>query len=83
MVTKHYVICTSARRQYAQWCGALFERLYLSFHNYWKQRGMKLAEPEFPLVALVTRASARELDLSEGRRVTAAFKASAVHLITR
>ncbi|HEY3964903.1 MAG TPA: DUF1570 domain-containing protein [Planctomycetaceae bacterium] len=53
VVTRHYVICTSARRPYAQWCGALFERLYLSFHNYWKQRGLKLAEPEFPLVALV------------------------------
>ena len=37
----------------------------------------------FPLVALVTRASARELDLREGRSVTAAFKASAVHLMTR
>lgn len=37
----------------------------------------------FPLVALVTRASARELDLSEGKPVTAAFKASAVHVITR
>jgi tungstate transport system ATP-binding protein len=37
----------------------------------------------FPLVALVTRASARELDLNEGRAVTAAFKASAVHLIAR
>lgn len=53
VTTRHYVICTSARRQYAAWCGALFERLYLSFHNHWKQRGMKLAEPEFPLVALV------------------------------
>jgi molybdopterin-binding protein len=37
----------------------------------------------FPLVALVTRASARELDLSESQQVTAAFKASAVHLILR
>jgi molybdopterin-binding protein len=36
-----------------------------------------------PLVALVTRASARELDLQEGVPVTASFKASAVHLITR
>jgi hypothetical protein len=53
VVTKHYVICTSASREYARWCGALFERLYTSFHNYWKQRGMKLSEPEFPLVALV------------------------------
>ncbi|MBS0267066.1 MAG: DUF1570 domain-containing protein [Planctomycetes bacterium] len=53
LTTRHYVICTSARRKYAQWCGALFERLYTSFHNHWKQRGMKLAEPEFPLIALV------------------------------
>ncbi len=51
--TKHDVICTSASREYARWCGALFERLFTSFHNYWKQRGLKLSEPEFPLVALV------------------------------
>jgi tungstate transport system ATP-binding protein len=37
----------------------------------------------FPLVALVTRASARDLGLQEGKPVTAAFKASAVHLILR
>jgi tungstate transport system ATP-binding protein len=37
----------------------------------------------FPLVALITRASATDLDLIEGRMVTAAFKASAVHLIPR
>jgi tungstate transport system ATP-binding protein len=37
----------------------------------------------FPLVALVTRASAREMGLAEGMSVTAAFKASAVHLIPR
>ena len=36
-----------------------------------------------PLVALVTRASARELNLTEGAPVTASFKASAVHLILR
>jgi hypothetical protein len=53
VVTKHYVVCTRAHRAYAQWCGSLFERLYLSFHNHWKQRGMKLSEPEFPLVAVV------------------------------
>lgn len=53
VITKHYVICSSADRQYTQWCGALFERLYVSFHNYWKQRGLKLSEPEFPLVAIV------------------------------
>lgn len=53
VTTKHYVICTSASREYARWCGALFERLFISFHNYWKQRDVTLTEPEFPLVALV------------------------------
>jgi len=53
VITKHYVICSSADRQYVQWCGALFERLYLSFYNFWKQRGVKLSEPEFPLVAII------------------------------
>lgn len=53
VTTKHYVICTNTSRQYAQWCGALFERLYTAFHSYWKQRGVKLREPEFPLIALV------------------------------
>jgi tungstate transport system ATP-binding protein len=37
----------------------------------------------FPLVALITRASASELGLEENQLVTAAFKASAVHLIPR
>jgi len=37
----------------------------------------------FPLVALITRASARDMELEEGQPVTAAFKASAVHLIAR
>ncbi|HEX5938868.1 MAG TPA: ABC transporter ATP-binding protein [Dehalococcoidia bacterium] len=34
-----------------------------------------------PLVALVTRLSAQELDIREGQELTAIFKASAVHLI--
>ncbi len=37
----------------------------------------------FPLVSLVTRASARQMGLVEGQSVTATFKASAVHLIPR
>jgi tungstate transport system ATP-binding protein len=37
----------------------------------------------FPLMALITRASAREMGFAEGQTVTAAFKASAVHLIPR
>lgn len=37
----------------------------------------------FPLIALVTRASAQEMGLVEGKEVEATFKASAVHLISR
>lgn len=37
----------------------------------------------FPLVALVTKRSAEELDLAEGRPVYATFKATAVHVIRR
>ena len=36
-----------------------------------------------PVVALVTRSSADELNLTEGAQVTATFKATAVHLIPR
>lgn len=51
--TRHYVIASKAGRPYAQWCGALFERLYAAFQNYWKMRGLPLHEPDGPLVALV------------------------------
>ena len=51
--TKHYVILYSTSRVYAQWCGSLFERLYMAFQNFWRRKGFKLKEPEFPLVAIV------------------------------
>lgn len=51
--TKHYLICYDTSKTYALWCGTLFERLYLSFTNYWSQKGFALAEPEFPLVAII------------------------------
>ena len=52
-VTQHYVICHNTSKAYAQWCGALFERLYKAFTNFWSRKGFDLHEPEFPLVALV------------------------------
>ncbi len=51
--TQHYLICHNTSRVYAQWCGALFERLYKAFTNFWSRKGFELHEPEFPLVALV------------------------------
>lgn len=51
--TAHYVIAYNTSKAYAQWCGALYERLHSSFYNYWERRGLKLTEPEQPLVAVV------------------------------
>lgn len=51
--THHYLICYNTSREYAAWCGALYERLYKGFANYWSRKGLKLEEPEFPLVAVV------------------------------
>lgn len=51
--TQRYVICYNTSHAYAQWCGALFERLYKAFNNFWSRRGFDLHEPEFPLAALV------------------------------
>jgi len=51
--TAHYLIVYNTSRGYAQWCGSLFERLYMAFTNHWTRKGFELSEPEFPLVALV------------------------------
>jgi hypothetical protein len=51
--TAHYVICYNTSQAYARWCGALFERLYLAFTTFWRERGMKLSDPQGPLVALI------------------------------
>ena len=36
VVTKHYVICSTAGRKYAEWVGILFERLHDGFQAFWK-----------------------------------------------
>ncbi len=51
--TTRYVICHNTSREYAQWCGALLERLNRAFVNYWTRKGCKLHDGEFPLVAIV------------------------------
>lgn len=55
VITKHYVICSTAGRKYAEWCGSLFERLHDSFQEYWKAAGLELHEPGFPLPAIVLK----------------------------
>jgi len=51
--TANYIICYNTSAVYAQWCGALYERLYRGFRNYWENRNIELTDPVLPLVALV------------------------------
>jgi hypothetical protein len=64
--TRHYLICYNTSPAYAQWVGGLYERLYAAFYNYWTRRGMKLREPEFPLVALAFESQASYAEHSRG-----------------
>ncbi len=38
--TPHYLIFYDTSQAYAQWCGALFERLYAAFRNAWTPPGL-------------------------------------------
>lgn len=51
--TAHYLICYNTSRDYAAWCGSVFERLYMAFTNFWTRKGFALNAPEFPLAAIV------------------------------
>jgi hypothetical protein len=51
--TAHFLICYNTSTAYAEWCGALYERLYRAFTNFWTRKGLELTDPPAPLVALV------------------------------
>ena len=51
--TANYMVFYNTSPVYAQWCGALYERLFRAFYNYWERRGLTLQRPDLPLVALV------------------------------
>lgn len=59
IATPHYLVCSETAEPYAKWCAALFERLFAAFHAHWKQKGLKLVEPEFPLIAVILRNQSR------------------------
>lgn len=53
LITKHYCICFDTSRAYAQWCGALFERLHDAFTNFWRQAGLEMTPPPRPLLVVI------------------------------
>jgi hypothetical protein len=51
--TAHFLIVYNTSDVYAQWCGSLYERLYVAFYNYFERRGAELHEPDQPLIAVI------------------------------
>ncbi|MBI5757216.1 MAG: DUF1570 domain-containing protein [Planctomycetales bacterium] len=50
--TRHYLVCARTDRQAKEY-GELFEELFGSFQRYFNVRGLKVTEPEFPMIAIV------------------------------
>ena len=65
--TANYVLCYNTSRGYAQWSGALLERLYGAFNNFWKRKGIELSDAQFPLVAIVLKDRASYLAYAKTR----------------
>ncbi|MEQ1826465.1 MAG: DUF1570 domain-containing protein [Pirellula sp.] len=53
IVTDHFVVCYNTSDVYARWNSSLYERLYKGFFRFWKEKGVELTPPRFPLVAVV------------------------------
>lgn len=53
LVTDHYVVCHDTPKPYAEWCGALFERLHGAFIAHWRKAGLEVASPPHPLVVVI------------------------------
>ena len=63
--TAHFLIAYNTSQAYAQWCGSLYERLYRALANFWRRRGIQVAEPRFPLVAIVFASRADYIDYAQ------------------
>ena len=53
LITRHYILCFDTSRAYAQWCGALFEKLNDAFVNYWRKAGVEVEATQRPLVVVI------------------------------
>jgi hypothetical protein len=53
ITTDHFVICFNTSEAYARWNASLYERLFKGFYRFWKEKGVELETPRFPMVALV------------------------------
>lgn len=53
--TEHFVVCYDTTDTYARWNANLYEKMYKGMVRFWKEKGLELEPPRFPLVALIFR----------------------------
>lgn len=53
ILTEHFVICYNTTDVYARWNANLYERMYVGLRRFWKEKGVEVHDPRFPLVALI------------------------------
>lgn len=51
--TDHYLVAYNTTDAYAVWCSKLYERLYVGFQRYFRDRKWELKDSEFPLVVIL------------------------------
>ena len=51
--TNHFVICSAAGQAYAQWCGALLEKVRRKFFDYWGRVIADQHVPDRPLIVII------------------------------
>ncbi|MFO0013328.1 MAG: DUF1570 domain-containing protein [Planctomycetota bacterium] len=51
--TEHFVVCYNTTDVYARWNANLYERMYIGMRRFWKEKGIEVQEPRFPMVALI------------------------------
>lgn len=51
--TQNYILAYNGSQRHARSVGQLLEQTHRTFFNFWKGQGLKLEQPEWPLVALV------------------------------
>ena len=55
ITTEHFVICYDTSETYARWNANLYEKMFKGLMRFWKEKGLDLQAPRFPLVALIFR----------------------------
>lgn len=51
--TDNFVVAFQTEKTYARWVGGLYEKIHRNFERYWKEHELELADPDFPMVAIV------------------------------